>query len=85
MYRVRKQALTGKLILQHDMAIGPDGYVSWTDAQAMPGEYAMVPIQTYLALIEERGKHAARIERYDRRAKAQKDARAAKQQPQEQQ
>lgn len=66
-YRVRKQAFTGKLILQHDMVLDDrTGVVVWSDAQAMPGNFEIHPQGTANEI------HAlrTRVSKYERRAAA---------------
>lgn len=71
-YRVRTQSLTGKLILQYDMTVG------WADVKSMPGEFALLEVEEYQRLLIRLEMQADRIARYERRARAQTDARARK-------
>jgi hypothetical protein len=71
-YRVRKQALTGKLVLQHETtALGTGG---WCDVPELrPGEFEIVPADELAALRQ-------RIARYERRAAGQRKSWEARKQ-----
>lgn len=76
-YRVRRQALTGKLILQRDGAIDIDGWHDARPQDTTAEEFHLVHPSVWRSVND-------RIDRYERRAKRQRDAiarRAAAQQP----